>query len=1124
MDPAALIELERLCLVGFESATVSQAERDNALSQIDELKTNPDFIPQCRYILDNSENPYAQFLAAQSLETLVTKFWTNFTNEDRIDMRNYVLSYLTSKYLEKYVLVALTKCCSRITKLGWFDCAEQREIIEKTQRLMLEDSIDYKVVGLHLYIELVNEMNTPTAGKTMTQHRKTAVSFRDQGLYQAFSSAIEVLHKLGNGSIVGDPRVLTDLQKLAVDLANNCLKFDFIGTNPEESQEDVGTVQVPTAWRPLIQDTSTMIMMFTLYESTSPPISKTALDCLVHLSSVRRSLFSSDVDRTAFLNTLMAGMYRIMAESIGLDEPENYHEFCRLLGRLKASYQLSELVKTPDFGAWIQMAKDFTIKSFSLWDECMNSIHYLLALWGRMVAALPYLRGEGDPALAEILRMCVLEVTNRYLHTMIIQSTEVVARDGCEDPLDDAGSLREALDRLPVIVRLHYGDVGKVLSGLFEENIGQFAQYSTAWSPQNQQIGPMVKLVEARLTWLVQVVASVIGGTHSHDARKGVSDDLSIDASLCAYCCSLCDTINKRLEATGGQGKVDLKLEEALLEFFRSFKKTYLLDEMSSHGRTVSGSSSGLDSSPLVITYQPRISMGRGAASTPGGELRDTAMEDKSEVPSTVFEIMGKILPGLNDSTAIMSLIVDKVCNNIKYWHSSEKLLEETLAVFSELISSYGSSKMLLSLETVKFLVYHHSGEHFPFLGYDQGGDNKHRVTFYSAMSRLVFSSSEDVDNLFDVFIEPNIITIQRLTTADLGAHGVRAAVIGVLRDMRGIALSTYNKRTYLLLFESLFPDAIVLLNNIAVAYSEDPIVMTALLKFMQEFVQNRGQRIQFDQSSAHGILLFRETSKILCAYGSRILQTPHQVDVYAEKYKGIRLMLNTLTCALSGNYVNFGVFALYNDPALQDALDVSLQIITIIPLEHVMSYPKLGKAFYGCLEVFFRNHLDVLSKLESETFLKLVMANHDGLQNSDSTIVSQCASSIDHLATYIFLNIARPKETVKRIWTHMQSDSDCLFHLMNTLFTSLMFSGGSSNHWPLTRPLLSLILISHDAYSAYKVHLASSQTPENQVKLEAEFARLTENLGESLEASNRDKFTQRVTIFRANVRAFMNL
>ena len=82
----------------------------------------------------------------------------------------------------------------------------------------------------------------------------------------------------------------------------------------------------------------------------------------------------------------------------------------------------------------------------------------------------------------------------------------------------------------------------------------------------------------------------------------------------------------------------------------------------------------------------------------------------------------------------------------------------------------------------------------------------------------------------------------------------------------------------------------------------------------LQEITSNKGQRIVFEQSSANGILLFRETSAIICAYGSRILSVPVRQDIYVEKYKGIRLMLNSLICALSGNYVNFGVFSLYND------------------------------------------------------------------------------------------------------------------------------------------------------------------------------------------------------------------
>jgi exportin-7 len=337
---------------------------------------------------------------------------------------------------------------------------------------------------------------------------------------------------------------------------------------------------------------------------------------------------------------------------------------------------------------------------------------------------------------------------------------------------------------------------------------------------------------------------------------------------------------------------------------------------------------------------------------------------------------------GIGDMAEVMNIVVNKLCNNIKYWHRDDTILEETLEVFVELVSSYSSSKTLLSLDTVNFLVHNHVGAHFPFLGYDN--DNKYRITFYSALSRLVFSSSEDLNNSFDVFIAPNIEIIGQLSQAqDIRTPAVKIAIIGALRDLRGITSSTYNKRTYNLLFDALYPDAFPLFRRVAETWYDDPVTMTALLKFMQEFVFNKGQRICFDQSSANGILLFRETSAIICAYGSRILQIPVQSDIYVEKYKGVRLMLNTLTCALSGNYVNFGVFNLYDDKALQNSFDVSLQVCLQIPLADVLAFIKLSKAYFAFLEILFRNHLDVLSGLDSSVFIQLVKMNHEGLQSS---------------------------------------------------------------------------------------------------------------------------------------------
>lgn len=55
-------------------------------------------------------------------------------------------------------------------------------------------------------------------------------------------------------------------------------------------------------------------------------------------------------------------------------------------------------------------------------------------------------------------------------------------------------------------------------------------------------------------------------------------------------------------------------------------------------------------------------------------------------------------------------------------------------------------------------------------------------------------------------------------------------------------------------------------------AWSDTPAVTTPLLKFLVEFVSNKGQCMAFDTSSPNGILLFREISKALVIFSTATL------------------------------------------------------------------------------------------------------------------------------------------------------------------------------------------------------------------------------------------------------------
>lgn len=131
----------------------------------------------------------------------------------------------------------------------------------------------------------------------------------------------------------------------------------------------------------------------------------------------------------------------------------------------------------------------------------------------------------------------------------------------------------------------------------------------------------------------------------------------------------------------------------------------------------------------------------------------------------------------------------------------------------------------------------------------------------------------------------------------------------------------------------------------------------TPVLKLFAELVQNRSQRLQFDASSPNGILLFREASKVICSYGNHILNVEVPKDqIYPLKLKGISICFSMLKAALCGSYVNFGVFRLYGDEALDNALNTFVKLLLSIPqsdlLVSVDSVTCIYKSIYKICEI----------------------------------------------------------------------------------------------------------------------------------------------------------------------------
>lgn len=967
--------------------------------------------------------------------------------------------------------------------------------------------MDHCILGLKILNQLVDELNIPTTGRTLTQHRKTSVSFRDVCLFKVFQLGLTTLKQLQTRAIVADQRQEAILGEQALALTVRCLNFDFIGTNPDESTEDVGTIQAPTSWRSVLQDSSTIELLFDFYKNTEPPRSNKAMEAIILLCSVRRSLFPTDKDRGAFLGRVMTGIRSLLSNQTGFAHQDNYHQFCRLLGRLKANYQLSELVKADGYLEWLELASSFTVQSIRNWQYCTNSIHYLLALWGRLVAAVPYVRPDtGVQGHAEALEKQVLTVVEAYIESMLGSVEMVVNSDGgIDDPLEDDGSLKEQLDRLPNICRFKYGDVAQLILNKFDPLMNQYRQVighigSSSTDSAPADISRQIRVIEGQLTWLTYIIGSIVGGHSWSSAHLGDGDE-TIDASLSRRTLQLAQCVDYRLTQSNGVGRADSKLEQALLFYFQNFRRVYMFmwDQVANPSSSTSVSVVGMMAAKL-----------------------DSGPSTKQKVYQRMFEHLG-----MGDHTAVANLIVTKIGNNLKFWPEDTEIVQKTLDLLLDMAGGYSSSKLLLTLDTVNFLARHHTEDHFPFLA--APANVRYRTTFHATLARLLLSptGTEKLGISFETFVEPIMNTLKmlgNLSPSDLRNEAARRPLIGAFRDLRGIAASLHNRKSYAMLFELMHPAHLPLLAKVADAWHDQVDVIVSLLRFLQEFCHNKANRVNFDQSSPNGILLFRTTSDVVCAFGRRLLASPlPEGDMYKQRYKCMAISLSVLNSALSGNYVCFGVFALYNDPCLDNALDVALQMILSVPVDDVIAYPKLSKAYFGFVEIFFRHHIKSVLALETGLLMQLMNSVHEGLQASDPQLSSLCANAIDHLATFYYENINKDKIEMHNLNKHLTAQPNLFSSLTATLFNLLLF-GAPQHHWAVIKPMLSLMLASESSFTSYKDHLISTQTPENQQNLNESFQKLLHDVQRSLDNANRERFTQKLVTFRVAVRGFLTL
>ncbi|EFC50356.1 exportin-7 [Naegleria gruberi] len=1061
MSQEDLARFETLCQSIYGQKEEARKDAERQLFMFQKLESYPKLV----LIFDKSKDPHALFFASQQITKLLTSHWNSFSNDKKTDLRNYLLNYLASCGFElpKFVSSDLFKLVGRLTKLGWLEDQQNRDLPELIKKYFITvANPQLSVVGIRILGNIIEEMNTLTTRKSLTQHRKIAVSFRDLALRGIFETAIFTLKDV--------LRALGALCQEALELSLSCLKFDFVGIFPDESSEDIGTIQIPAAWRPLFEESDTLELFWNLYTTlTNAKLRKDVLQILVLLCSVRRSLFTGDDERKQFLSKFFEGMCTILQSRYGLDDQDTYHEFCRLLARIKSNFQLNEFVACKGYVQWLDLCANFSIESFTSLEWSNQSVYYILNLWSRLVASKPYLKSENESYLEKY----VPEICKKYTISRL-EYARLCAHDECDDnPLDHKENLDEQLDAIPQLVHFDYKTAGQHLTDLFDPVLQLYLE-----SVNNKVHMKNLNELEQKLTWLTYIVGSVIGKRYV--SSLSVDEAELLDGTLSARILRLIPLIDIRIKNYSFSNHLKDEslqhLEYALLYFMKNFKKSYLGDSSTSVGNG----------------NNPKI-----------------------------FVRLAELL-NIGEQLQVLNIFIGKIASNLKVWAKVDNIVTETMGLFDEIASGYNSAKLASKLETTQYLLLNHGPENFPFL--NEITNLRQRTAFYKTLCKLLFLQNYTEDD-FTSFIKPLESVSDRLNSIDnpeiFKQEGVKNALIGWCRDLRGIVFGCNNKRTYTFFFEWFFDKYSGILEKAAQVWYADQFVMNSLLKFLADFVLNKNQRIAFSYSSPHGILIFKKTSSILTNYGQRLHNVPIKKEAYAEKYKGICTSMNILSRCLAGKYCNFGVFDLYKDPALNEVLNTVIRLALSIPYSDIMAYPKLCRAYYGLMETLFQEHTHTIIRFETSIFLQILSSLEEGVSIEELSLSSQVCAALDNLFTFYYTQAKKNTPDAQVLANHLKQN-DNLIPNMLTQFFRIIILEECGNQWSLSRTMLVLIVLNPSFYENLKqviINSVAGDDVERASKVREAFDKLMDGVEINLEPKNRDKFTGNLITFRQDVR-----
>ncbi|KAI8387553.1 hypothetical protein BD560DRAFT_119415 [Blakeslea trispora] len=197
-------------------------------------------------------------------------------------------------------------------------------------------------------------------------------------------------------------------------------------------------------------------------------------------------------------------------------------------------------------------------------------------------------------------------------------------------------------------------------------------------------------------------------------------------------------------------------------------------------------------------------------------------------------------------------------------------------------------------------------------------------------------------------------------------------------------------------------------------------------------------------------------------------------------------------------------------------------QIMLNIPLDDLMNFPKLSKAFFDMIDEFSAEQMMLDADMPPEAFLYIMEACELGAESTDSWVRTHACSAIYNICSFLIQQTQKAEirrdakgqksKPIQGLWflNYFEQFPQILPKLLSTLFGMILFDD-NSDQWQLSRPLYTLVLLQRDFASKYTNQVILQQLPERREYVTKALGNLMEGSTWTLSSKDRERFSQQI-------------